>query len=122
MISYVMLGTNDIEKARAFYSALFEAMGGKELFDNGRLYFYGTDMANPMIAIGGPYNGETATNGNGTMVAIHGGDNENIDRLYAKAIELGATDEGEPGQRMPIFYGAYVRDFDGNKLCFCKLG
>ncbi len=122
MLSYVTLGTNNIEKARAFYTPLFEAMGGKELFDNGRLYFYGTDMANPMIAVGGPYNEETATSGNGTMVAIQGGDPENIDRLYAKAIELGATCEGEPGQRMPIFYGAYVRDPDGNKLCFCKLG
>lgn len=122
MLSYVTLGSNDIEKARAFYQSLFEAMGGKELFDNGRLYFYGTDMASPMIAVGGPYNEETATSGNGTMVAIQGGDEENINRLYAKAIELGATCEGDPGQRMPIFYGAYVRDLDGNKLCFCKLG
>ena len=39
-----------------------------------------------------------------------------------KAIELGATDEGEPGQRVPTFYGAYVRDLDGNKLTFCKFG
>lgn len=122
MIKYVTLGTNDIEKARAFYTPLFEAMGGKELFDNGRLYFYGTDMANPMIAVGGTYNAEAATFGNGTMVAIDGGDEENINRLYTKAIELGATDDGPPGQRMPIFYGAYVRDADGNKLCFCKFG
>ena len=39
-----------------------------------------------------------------------------------KALELGATDEGEPGQRVPTFYGAYVRDLDGNKLTFCKFG
>ena len=43
------------------------------------------------------------------------------DRLYAKAMELGASDEGEPGERLPVFYGAYVRDLDGNKLCFYEM-
>ena len=47
---------------------------------------------------------------------------EGVDAMYSKAIELGATDEGEPGQRVPTFYGAYVRDLDGNKLVFCKMG
>ncbi|GIS75618.1 MAG: hypothetical protein CM1200mP12_13370 [Gammaproteobacteria bacterium] len=46
---------------------------------------------------------------------------EEVDAMYAKAIELGASDEGEPGQRVPTFYGAYVRDLDGNKLVFCKM-
>ena len=49
-------------------------------------------------------------------------DNETVDRAYKKAIELGAKDEGEPGNRMPTFYGAYFRDPDGNKICVCKLG
>ena len=47
---------------------------------------------------------------------------EDVDALYKKAIELGAKDEGEPGQRVPTFYGCYVRDPDGNKLTFCKFG
>jgi predicted lactoylglutathione lyase len=45
-----------------------------------------------------------------------------VDKLYAKAIELGATDDGEPGQRMDGFYGGYVRDADHNKICFCHFG
>ena len=49
------------------------------------------------------------------------GDRAGVDKLYAKAIELGASDEGEPGERMPVFYGAYVRDLDGNKLCFFEM-
>ena len=52
------------------------------------------------------------------MVAIPGGSPEGADELYKKALELGATDAGEPGQRTDFFYGAYVNDLDGNKLCF----
>jgi predicted lactoylglutathione lyase len=45
-----------------------------------------------------------------------------VDTLYAKAIELGASCEGEPGERIPGFYGAYFRDLDGNKLVFFHMG
>ena len=56
------------------------------------------------------------------MVAIPGGSREGVDKMYAKAMELGATDEGEPGERIPdVFYGGYVRDPDGNKLCFFEM-
>jgi len=43
---------------------------------------------------------------------------EAVDEMYAKAISLGAKDDGEPGQRAGAFYGAYVYDLDGNKLTF----
>jgi predicted lactoylglutathione lyase len=56
------------------------------------------------------------------MVAIPGGSKQGVDRLYRKALELGASDEGAPGDRIPnVFYGAYVRDLDGNKLCFMEM-
>lgn len=56
------------------------------------------------------------------MVALQADGPDAIQALYAKAIELGATDEGEPGDRIPgVFYGAYVRDPDGNKLCFFQM-
>jgi len=122
MLAYVTLGANDIEKARAFYSALLGEIGAKELFNNNRLYFYGTGPGAPMIAVGGPYDGEAATNGNGTMLAISVGSRENVEAIHAKALELGASDEGAPGERMPGFYGGYVRDADGNKLVFCHMG
>ena len=69
-----------------------------------------------------PYDGSEASVGNGSMVGIILETTEDVDALYKKALELGATDEGEPGQRVPTFYGAYVRDLDGNKLTFCKFG
>jgi len=118
MIGYATIGTKDMEKATAFYDALLADIGGKQVLDGGRIKFYGTDAGGAMLAICTPYD-ETAQHcGNGTMVAIPGGSPEASDALYKRAIELGATCEGEPGQRLPIFYGGYVRDLDGNKLCF----
>lgn len=122
MIRYTILGSNNVEAARAFYTPLMAALGASELFDTGRLYFYGQSMDQPMLCIGGPYDREAASVGNGVMVSLDAGSTEKVDAVYALALELGGTDEGAPGERMPSFYGAYVRDLDGNKLCFCKLG
>lgn len=121
MIGYVTIGTKDMKKACAFYDALLAEVGAKQLFGMDRIKFYGTDPGQPMLAVCTPYDEKAANPGNGNMVAIPGGSREGVDKLYAKARELGASDEGEPGERMPVFYGAYVRDFDGNKLCFFEM-
>ncbi|RZM31344.1 MAG: VOC family protein, partial [Sphingomonas sp.] len=74
---------------------------------------------------GKPYDGAAATAGNGTMVALAADSREQVDQVYAKAIELGGADEGAAGTRGPEemgFYGAYFRDPDGNKLCVFKMG
>ena len=68
-----------------------------------------------------PYDGQPQQQGNGNMVALSAESEEQVDQLYARALELGASDEGAPGLRMPTFYGAYVRDPDGNKLAFFKM-
>lgn len=122
MLAYVTLGSNDVEKSLAFYDQLMPLLGAQRIFDNERLYFYGTGPGAPMFAIGGPYDEKAATCGNGVMPALAAADKETVDKVYTKAMELGASDEGEPGQRMPTFYGAYFRDPDGNKICVCKLG
>lgn len=123
MISYVTLGTNDKDRALAFYDALLAELGAKRIFDNGRLYFYSAAQGQPMLAIGGPYDENSATCGNGVMVALAAPDRAFVDKFYAKAIELGATDDGEPGERIPgMFYGAYFRDPDGHKICIAKMG
>jgi len=122
MLAYVTLGSNDKDRALAFYDALMPELGAKRLFDNNRLYFYGTGPGAPMIAIGGPYDENAATCGNGVMPCLSAADKETVDRVYKKALELGAPDEGAPGGRVPGFYGAYFRDPDGNKLCVAKLG
>lgn len=117
MIGYTTIGTSDMDRALAFYDALLAEVGGKQLMGMDRIKFYGTGEG-AMLAICKPYNEEAQSCGNGVMVAIPGGSPEGADKLYAKAIELGATCDGEPGQRLPFFYGAYVHDLDGNKLCF----
>ena len=122
MIGYVTIGTNDMEKAKAFYTALLEPLGAKLLMDIGRIAFIGSGMDQPMLAVCVPYNEDDPSPGNGNMLAFPAGSRENVDKLYAKAIELGATDEGEPGERMPTFYGGYFRDPDGNKAVFFQMG
>jgi catechol 2,3-dioxygenase-like lactoylglutathione lyase family enzyme len=118
MIGYVTIGTRDMDRAVKFYDALLAELGAKQLMGMDRIKFYGTGMDAAMLALCIPYDENEQHPGNGTMVAIPAGSREKVDQLYAKARELGATDEGEPGERMPVFYGAYVRDLDGNKLCF----
>ncbi|MGE0621405.1 MAG: VOC family protein [Pseudomonadales bacterium] len=121
MIGYVTIGTKDMKKATAFYDALLAEIGGKQLMGMDRIKFYGTGGDGAMLAICIPYDEKPQSCGNGNMVAINAGNRATVDKLYAKARELGATDEGEPGERMPVFYGAYVRDPDGNKLCFYEM-
>ena len=121
MLGYCTIGVTDMDRSVAFYDALLGEIGAKQTFGMDRIKFYGTGEG-AMLAICIPYDEETQNCGNGNMVAIPGGGEEGVQKLYAKATELGATDEGEPGWRIPdVFYGAYVRDPDGNKLCFFKM-
>jgi len=128
MIGYVTLGTNDLDRARAFYDALLAELGARRLmeFPENGFTLYGTSFGKPGIAVTRPYNGEPAVAGNGNMAAIVVDAREKVDGLYAKAMALGASDEGAPGLRSPegpqAFYGAYFRDPDGNKLCVFRLG
>jgi len=119
MISYVTLGVSDLSAAKAFYSELLADQGAKVLIDMDRISFIGKSMAAPMLAVCIPYNEEPAQAGNGTMVSFAPGSKEGVDAMYNKAIALGATCDGAPGERIAnVFYGAYVKDLDGNKLCF----
>jgi len=118
MIGYTTIGVSDLDRSVTFYDALIGELGGRLVMDMDRIKFYGTPDKGAMLAICTPHNEEEQHCGNGTMVAIPCGSPEGADKLYNKAIELGAVCEGEPGQRLPVFYGGYVRDFDSNKLCF----
>lgn len=118
MLGYATIGATDLDKAVGFYDELLALIGGSQKMGLDRIKFYGTEDAGAMLAVCSPANGEPQSCGNGQMVAIPGGSPEGAEALYNKAIELGATDAGEPGQRFDFFYGAYVHDLDGNKLCF----
>lgn len=120
MIGYVTLGTNDLPRACAFYDALLAEIGAKRLFDFGRGVAWGVSMDKPSLGLMKPFDGQPATVGNGVMAAIVVDSPEKVDRLYRKAMELGAQDEGPAGPRGQGFYAGYFRDPDGNKLnVFC---
>jgi catechol 2,3-dioxygenase-like lactoylglutathione lyase family enzyme len=120
MIGYVTLGTNDLPRAAAFYDELLAEIGIKRLYDFGRGYAWGTSMDKPGLGIVTPFDGQAATVGNGVMVAIVVDEKAKVDRVHAKALALGAKDEGPAGQRGEGFYAGYFRDLDGNKLnVFC---
>lgn len=121
MLAYTCIGVNDKEKALPFYDAVFAELGGKRVFNNDRLQFWSNGQG-PMIAVGSPYDGEAAHSGNGIMPALAAPDRETVDKVYAAALAAGGSCDGEPGERMPTFYGAYFRDPEGNKMCVCKFG
>jgi len=128
MIGYVTLGSDDMPRARAFYDELLATVGAKRIMEFGEeaggFTMWGTGFDKPGVAVTNPYNKLPAVAGNGNMAAIAAGSRANVDKLHAKALELGGTCEGPPGVRgeegLEAFYGAYFRDLDGNKLAaFC---
>ena len=120
MIGYVTLGTNDLPRAAAFYDALLAEVGAKRLMEFPRGYVWGTSFEKPSLGIMTPYDEKPATVGNGVMVAFSVQKKEDVDRVYRKALSLGAKDEGPAGPRGEGFYAGYFRDLDGNKLnVFC---
>ena len=120
MIGYVTLGTNDLPRAAAFYDTLLAELGAKRTWESERGIGWGTAMDKPSLAVMKPFDGKPATVGNGVMVALAVDSREKVDRLYRKALELGASDEGAAGPRGDGFYAGYFRDLDGNKLdVFC---
>jgi predicted lactoylglutathione lyase len=114
-MDYCVFGTNNIEASIKFYDSLFEQTELNQVLSTERMTFW--QCEDFTFAIAKPFNGELASNGNGTMIGLNVGAIEEVKRLYKKAIELGGTSEGEPDQRGPKF-SAYVRDLDKNKIVF----
>jgi catechol 2,3-dioxygenase-like lactoylglutathione lyase family enzyme len=122
MIGYAMVGTNDLEKAKSFYDAVLDELGGKRSFAGDRMQGYSAGDKSPMFAVCRPHDGKEATFGNGTMISFAASSRELVEKVYKKALASGGKDEGAPGLRGETFYGAYFRDLDGNKLCVYKSG
>lgn len=125
MIGYVTLGTNDLDKAAAYYDALLGTIGAGRFMEQENYFIaWATAPDQPSLAVSIPFNKEPATVGNGTMVALMLQTPEQVNAFHAKALELGGSDEGAPGFRPADntsgFYAGYFRDLDGNKLnAFC---
>lgn len=118
MIGYVSVGTNDWKRSLAFYDALMTELGAKRVMDYETFVAWKRPAGGPGFALAQPHDKKPACIGNGSMVAFELTKPAEVDTLYKKAIALGATDEGPPGDRGDNYYGAYFRDLDGNKLNF----
>ena len=118
MIASVCFGTNDLAGAGEFYDQVLGTIGMVRLDANENEVGYGKAGGEAVFWVLVPFNGESATNGNGSQVIFDALDSDTVDRFYKAAIDNGGTDEGAPGPRdyAPGYYGAYCRDRDGNKL------
>ena len=113
-MNYCVVGTNDMNATTRFYDALFEGLGLHRVKPSERMtYWLGEDFA---FAAATPFDGEEATDGNGTMVGFSLGSPKEVQRVHQLALDLGGTSDGAPGQRGPR-YSAYLRDLDRNKIC-----
>jgi predicted lactoylglutathione lyase len=116
MIGYVTLGTNDLQRAAAFYDAIAKEMGVGRFMETDSFIAWGEPGGPPGLGITKPFDGNPASVGNGVMVALGARDQAQVNRIYQLALSLGAKDEGAPGPRGEGFYAGYFRDLDGNKL------
>ena len=118
MIGYVTVGTNDLPKATEFFDKLFAEIGAGRFMESETFIAWSASPESAGVCVTVPFDGQAATVGNGTMVALQVDSTEKVDLVYNKAIELGATDEGKAGPRDELagFYAGYFRDLDGNKF------
>jgi catechol 2,3-dioxygenase-like lactoylglutathione lyase family enzyme len=123
MYSHVTLGTHDIRRAVAFYDPLLAGLGlarQESDLEKGYAGYAVAPETTPQFWVLLPIDGQRATAGNGVTIGFEAPDRATVDHFHAIGLAQGATDEGAPGLRPhyhPDYYGAYLRDPDGNKLC-----
>ena len=120
MMSYSTLGTNDMQRSIAFYDPVFAAIGGERTTTSDTWTGYGRKGDRGLFFLTRPFDRAPATSGNGVMLAFLAVDRAAVDAFHAAALAHGGSCEGPPGVRAgmdPVFYAAYLRDPDGNKLC-----
>jgi catechol 2,3-dioxygenase-like lactoylglutathione lyase family enzyme len=122
MFSHMIVGVTDFDRALAFYRPLMSLLGIAERFVDRERPWAGWQLpgqARPLFLVGAPFDGEHDA-GNGQMTAFLAANRATVDAAHALALAGGGTDDGAPGLRPQYhadYYGAYVRDPDGNKLC-----
>ena len=123
MYTHIMVGSNDLDKSKAFYDATLGALGAAPGHNVGDRTFYSHNGA--AFGFVTPINGEAATHANGGTIGFAAPNKEAVDAFHAAGLANGGKSEGEPGKRPNApgnAYGAYLRDPFGNKICaFCQL-
>ena len=122
MLGYVTIGATDQAKAVAFYDAVLGAIGYARAFDKGGWAAYGPEGSDKqdIFIVSTTADGKPAHAGNGIMIALKASSKAEVDAAHKAALKSGGADEGKPGPRpegSKDFYGAYMRDPTGNKLC-----
>ena len=125
MIGYVTIGAKDSEASGKFYDAFFGAIGSERKFADGGWIGYGEKGQEAhSVYVCPPHDKQPATFGNGSMLAFKAASKADVQAAYEAGLKNGGSDEGAPGPRpadSTSFYGAYLRDPTGNKICvFCK--
>ncbi len=117
IISHISIGTNQFEKAAAFYDKVLGAVGCRRIMEHPGAIAYGKQF--PEFWLQTPINGEPATVGNGFHIGFMVSSKELVNAFYQAAVDAGASGDGEPGPRPHYgepYYGCFVRDLDGHKI------
>ena len=123
MIGFVMVGTNNLDKAVNFYDILLDAIELKRVVTNEKYAGYASKEKPEQVEfyVTNPVNKDKATFGNGTQISFLVNSQDLVNNFYNTGIKLGGNDEGAPGIRSGDYY-CYLRDLDGNKICaFAKI-
>ena len=123
MISFVMVGTNNLDNATKFYDTLLDTIALQRVVTNEKYSGYASKLKLNEVEfyVTNPVNKDKATFGNGTQISFLVNSKDLVNNFYNTGIKLGGKDEGAPGIRSGDYY-CYVRDLDGNKICaFAKI-
>lgn len=123
-IDHVSVGVANMKRSKAFYDAALAPLGLRAVYPveiAGALVGlgYGTEPSKPNFWVQIPVNGQPASMGNGVHIAFTAPNRAAVDAFYLAALEQGGVEDGAPGLRSeyhPDYYGAFVRDPDGNKI------
>jgi catechol 2,3-dioxygenase-like lactoylglutathione lyase family enzyme len=121
LLSHVILGTNNPQRAMQFYDQVLGALGHERRWhsQSGAGYGLSGEQGIDTFWIGSPTDGNAASVGNGANVCFIAPNRHSVETFYTLALSLGGVSEGEPGIRPEVhknFYACYVRDLDGNKI------
>lgn len=117
ILSHVSIGTEDFERATAFYDRVLASIGIRRIMEHPGAVAYGKFYPEFWVQL--PFDGRRATVGNGTHVAFFVASKQEVEAFHREGLAAGGEDDGAPGPREDYgapYYGAFLRDLDGHKI------